>query len=161
VPATLGPGSKEPAIAGLSDGRFVVAWHAWSAGSTVTARIFDADGQAVGGDIPLAPNLDVPGLYPDVAGLPGGRFIVTWQGAANRNDTAPDIKAQIFNPDGTPAGDGFVVNTTTLRGQYRPNVTMLEDGGFAVAWSSQEGVEEDPFASGSSTPRASRAGMIC
>jgi hypothetical protein len=141
LPASLGPGSKMPSIASLSDGGFVVAWHGWSTGSTVTARMFDADGEPTSEDIVIVPNIGESGFEPSVVGLSGGRFVVTWQAHTNSSSTSPDIKAQLFNADGSPAGDSFIVNTTVPGDQYRPGITALDDGGFAIGWSSQEGDE--------------------
>jgi hypothetical protein len=44
------------------------------------------------------------------------------------------VRAQIFNADGSPSGEEFVVNTTTEGTQCPDAVTLLPDGRFVVVW---------------------------
>ena len=71
---------------------------------------------------------------PAIAALAGGRFVVVWtdwsQSGADVSQTA--LSAQIFNADGSKAGDEFVVNTTALGAQDDPVVATLADGRFIV-----------------------------
>ena len=72
-------------------------------------------------------------------GLSDGSFVVVWTDfSATGDDTdLTAVRARIFNADGSPAGDEFVVNSTTTGGQSTPAVTALADGGFVVAWADQ------------------------
>jgi diaminopimelate epimerase len=67
-----------------------------------------------------------------IAGLPDDRFVITYH--AFSGDT--DVYARIFNADGTPSGDDFLVNTTTDGDNSVTNVTALSDGRFVVVWRS-------------------------
>jgi Bacterial Ig domain/FG-GAP-like repeat/FG-GAP repeat len=72
--------------------------------------------------------------------LAGGRFMVVWTGsylpgAINTTNFAnADVRAQIFNANGTPFGSEFVVNTTTSGVQIYPTATLLSDGHVLVTW---------------------------
>ena len=44
------------------------------------------------------------------------------------------IRARIFNVNGAPAGDEFLVNTITNGDQRDPAIAALTDGGFVVTW---------------------------
>jgi Ca2+-binding RTX toxin-like protein len=88
-------------------------------------------------------------LLPGVVALADGKYMVVWVGpvilpVVRVNGTyAPsyansDIRAQIFNADGTPSGGEFIVNTTTAGGQLRVVVAELSDGHVLISW--QDGV---------------------
>lgn len=72
-----------------------------------------------------------------VASLTNGDFVITW---IDIGGTAADpsyaVKAQIFDPYGTPIGGEFLVNTTTGATQAVPVVAGLPDGGFVITWTS-------------------------
>ena len=75
----------------------------------------------------------------DPVGLSDGSFVVVWTdfSATGADTDLTAIRARIFNADGSPAGDEFVVNSTTTGGQSAPVVTALANGGFVVAWADQ------------------------
>ncbi len=83
-------------------------------------------------------------VAPIITPLANGQYVVVWvdyllTGAFNFTNTAnADLRARIFNADGTPAGAEFTVNTTTAGAQLFHSVTTLSDGNFLVAW--QDGV---------------------
>ena len=62
-----------------------------------------------------------------VAALANGKFVVVWEDAF-----FADIKAQIFNADGSRFGVQFDIGSVSLLD--RPVVTGTGDGRFAVAW---------------------------
>ncbi len=68
-----------------------------------------------------------------VAVLRDGRIAVVWKDTGTNTG---DIKLQILNSDGTPAGAEITVNATTTGQQTRPAITALPDGGFVVGWTS-------------------------
>jgi len=74
-----------------------------------------------------------------------GRFVMTWE---HYSTDGNDILARLFDADGTPAGDAFLVNTTTANGQYQPSVAMSPSGSFVVVWEtvSDDGLRYDIFA---------------
>lgn len=82
---------------------------------------------------------------PAIAALADGRFVVTWTdksqtlGAAN----SWDVRAQVFNADGSKAGSEFLVNTTTFDYQSSPAVAALPDGRFVVTWQDNSGPGND------------------
>lgn len=73
--------------------------------------------------------------------LEDGRFVVVWSGW---NDATSDLSsgsfgdnevwARLYEADGTPVGDAFVVNTAYEGIQMEPDVTALPGGGFSVSW---------------------------
>lgn len=71
----------------------------------------------------------------DVTALAGGDFIVAW---GSLDTDGGDIRGRIFNPDGSPLGNDFLVNSTTDQVQDLPALAPLPDGGFAVTWQSND-----------------------
>ncbi|NKB16048.1 MAG: hypothetical protein HC774_02685 [Sphingomonadales bacterium] len=110
--------SPRSAIASLEGGGYVVIYE----GGPLQARIYDSNGEAVGEPIAL------PGtVVPDVVGLPGGGFAVTWINA-NR------VEAQLFDAQGVATTSVFSVGSSTLP-QSDPDVTVLENGNIVFVWS--------------------------
>jgi len=74
-----------------------------------------------------------------------GNFVVVWNSYRQDGDSG-GIFAQHFDPNGTPVGDEFQINTTTEGNQARPSVAMDAGGNFVVAWQGPGLSEEDIFA---------------
>lgn len=76
---------------------------------------------------------------PLVAHLENGKFVVVWH--SNGNDTADNsdygVYAQIYQANGQPQGDAFLVNTDFINStQSHPDVASFADGSFVVSWQS-------------------------
>ena len=73
--------------------------------------------------------------------LANGGYVVVWENSVAAGEgTDVDVKAQVYNADGTTVGSEILVNTTTADSQYDPQITALSNGGFVVSWS-QLGVD--------------------
>jgi Ca2+-binding RTX toxin-like protein len=75
---------------------------------------------------------------PKMCALKDGSFVAVW---ADNSETGADtqgsaIRGQLFNADGSKKGAEFLINTTTAGYQINPDVTVLNDGRFVVAWES-------------------------
>ncbi|MCB1502530.1 MAG: hypothetical protein KDK07_22590 [Bauldia sp.] len=131
-----------PTIAGLADGRFVVAWTDTSktGGDTsnmaVHAQVFNADGSKSGSEFLVNTTTAKSQYEPTITGLADGRFVVAWVGPSKTGgDTSEKaVWGQVFDADGTRSGGEFLVNTTTAKSQFDPTITALPDGRFVVAW---------------------------
>jgi hypothetical protein len=95
-----------------------------------------------------------------IAPRPDGTFVLAWVSELQRSGADYDVLAQsfvirgqltnthavdidivarVFNNDGTPAGDEFVVNTAD-RPCAAPAVAGSADGGFAITWTQRDEV---------------------
>ena len=89
---------------------------AWESLSTVSARIFSAGGDPVGGPIQLwsSPNSsDTPGQI-KVAGLAGGGFVAVWQYSQDTVEYTvadDDIYGRVFDASGNSVGDAFQITS--------------------------------------------------
>jgi hypothetical protein len=141
VPTTMTGAQTVPTVAPLADGRFIIGWQDASrgagdnSGDAVRAQIFNADGSKSGNEFLLPVTTFSHQDQPALAGLPDGRFVAAWTDMSGNGDpSAPGIRAQIFNADGTRSGTEFLVNTTTQNDQDKPVVAAFADGHFVVAW---------------------------
>jgi Ca2+-binding RTX toxin-like protein len=155
-------GDRAPNVAGLADNSFVAVWNANGTDSSdIFMRRYNADGSEHGGLVSVnSSNLGVQELA-RIEVLQSGKFVISWQ-SASPNDTGYDIRAQIFNADGSRSGGEFRVNTTLDANQYDATVTALTNGGFAVVWTSdgQDGSGQGIYAQRYSASGAKVGGEI-
>lgn len=135
VNTTTSDHERDPAIAALADGGYVISWMTVNAFGTgeIYAQRFDADGVAQGGEILVNTSTGGDQWFPSVAALPDGGFIVTWKG---HDSNGNGVFVQSFDANGVAQGSETLVNTTTAGHQTNPSVATLADGGFVVAWMS-------------------------
>lgn len=131
---------RTPAVTELSTGQIVVAWWSYdgvddTSATSIKARIFNPDGTEVVGEFLVNSTVLNRQEYPGVAALEDGKFVVTWFSTDGIDDpSSTSTKARIFNSNGVPLGDEFLVNESTNNRQDYGRVAALEDGGFAIAW---------------------------
>ncbi len=78
-------------------------------------------------------------VNPAVAALAGSNIVVVW---ASFNQAAPgsllDVYGQVLTPAGQKVGGEFLINQFTAYNQRSPAVAALNNGGFVVAWVSEQ-----------------------
>ena len=132
-----------PTITALADGRFVVSWQDSSltggdtSGFAIRAQVFNADGAPFGAEFLVNTTTTGDQFAPAITALADGRFVVCWtDGSQSAGDlTGFDVRAQVFNADGSTLGAEFLVNTATDLRQSDPAITALANGRFVVCWS--------------------------
>jgi hypothetical protein len=138
----------------------VVVWNSHDQdgdGTGIFAQRLDSLGQ------PLGDEFQVNSFTPDFQYNPGvamagdGRFVVVWVSFGQDGDSN-GIFARLFAADGTPLGDDFQVNASSLDSQESPSIAMTTQGDFVITWSSflQDGDGYGVFArqfDASGTPR--------
>ena len=135
-------------VAALSDGRFVVTWQDYSRSGDDTSsfairgQVFDAEGNPQlntnGNPAEFVVNSTTTGAQtaPDVSGIEGGGFVVTWTDSSLSADdpSITAVRGQVFGANGEALGSEFLVNTTTSGPQGSATVSGLEGGGFVITW---------------------------
>jgi hypothetical protein len=130
-----------PAVTAQPGGSFVVVWE--SAGQdgnsyAIVGRRFDSRGGALTGDFIV--NAFTPGAQqaPEISSDAAGNFVVVWHSAGQDGHRLGSFGRR-FNSAGTPISGEFQVNVYTTDEQRFPQVSVLPDGRFVVAWESGYG----------------------
>ena len=142
VNTTTTAAQLRPSVSALGDGGFAVSWSDYSqspddnSSYAIRSQVYGANGQPAGNEFLVNTTTAASQDDSSMATLADGSFVVTWRdGSASGGDTSSyAIRAQLFDADGTKAGDEFLVNTTTTSAQYHPEAGALADGGFVIAW---------------------------
>src|SRR5713101_6076499 len=142
---------RDPAIAALTNGNFVVAWVSENQGVSgidlllgndrvdIYARIFNR----AGAPLPANENeflVNTSANFcadPSVVGAADGGFKAVWSGKdlASSDGNGWDVFARSFGGDGSPENGAFRVNTYTFGDQFGPKITTL-GANQLVVWTS-------------------------
>lgn len=131
---------RTPAIAALSEGRFVVAWvseqERFSNSVDIYARIFNYDGAASGNEILINSSTNVC-ANPNVAPTQNGGFIVAWseKDLSSPTTNSWDVSGRSFSSAGAPLGSVARLNQVLVGDQYAPRLAINGSDVLAV-WTS-------------------------
>ncbi len=124
-------------VASLADGGYVVTYTSQAIDGDswgIAMRRFDSDGLATGNSLVVNSVMAGSQLYPRIAALEDGGWIVVWRGADDDSDgDGSSIHLVRYSSEGI-AGSEVQVNTVTAGTQTDPCVTGLTNGGWVVAW---------------------------
>jgi Ca2+-binding RTX toxin-like protein len=124
-----------PAVIGNSAGdRYFAAWSDPDNTLQVQGRLIAADQTALTSEFTVhnTANAGTMQYAPSVAGLTNGNFVVTYTDRAA--DPNGDIRARLYNPDGTPIGSDFAVDDNIAFADSWASVAELSGGGFVVTY---------------------------
>jgi hypothetical protein len=100
------------------------------------------DLQRIGGEIRVNTSTAGRQFDPIITQLETRNFLVVWS-----DNSSTNIYAQLFDNLGTAIGSEFLVNTSSAQTQDKPNVSALQDGGFAITWRDFSAVNNSSAAS--------------
>jgi Ca2+-binding RTX toxin-like protein len=120
---------KQPRIAALANGGFVVVWIDDGEG-TYKAQRFSSSGSAVGGEILIGGSAQSTA----VAGLKDGGFVAIWMGPVGGLGFEACVNQ--FNANGVAVTGEFQANTYNVGTQKTWAVAALANGGYVVLWTS-------------------------
>ena len=119
---------RQPAVATLANGSFVVTWEEDGSSTTLKAQVFSESGAKFGIPITITSHIRAgdPGA---VLGLADGRFLVAW----TTDDATPNVVAQAYNVDGSVSGSSFAGNTPVPGVSVTsPTLTQLSNGQIEI-----------------------------
>ncbi|APG13510.1 autotransporter passenger strand-loop-strand repeat protein [Bradyrhizobium elkanii] len=142
-----------PAITGLPNGGFVVAWtNQGSVAPDIKAQVYDANGAKVGSEFLVnstSANFDQERA--SIATLSNGDFVVTWNDFRTGNW---EVRGQVFHPGATGAtkvGSEFTVDTAYYNSRMVAGVTGLANGNFVISFEDTSGeIRAQVFTAGGS-----------
>jgi hypothetical protein len=155
--------ARRPVVAALPGDRFVVLWYHPLAidRAQILGRVYDSNGVSLGDFIASDSNVSFQESFANrdiaVAVAPNGHFMVAWTGlpgTINGDTSGTYIDAAVFNSNGIPGTNSFVVTgptsadptvtlakvinesltTITASDQFDPSVAALADGRFVLGW---------------------------
>lgn len=143
----LGAASRNaaPAMATLADGGFVTVWQAASTdGGQLWAQLRDAGGNARGAAFAVTSASDAAAEgEPSVAALHDGRFVVAY---TVRSGDAAHIAYRIVGADGSAGAQQLADSGAAAAADTAmPDVAVLADGTFALAWRADGQVQVRQF----------------
>jgi len=152
---------QNPRVALLSGGGAVFVWQDNQTGSPhVRARFLSSSGTwLTTTDVVVNTFSNNFQENPAVATLTNGNVVVVWESFCEAGSgSLLDVYGQILSPAGQKIGGEFLINQFTSYNQRTPTVAALANGGFVVAWISEQeravaGASPNPiYASQSSNP---------
>jgi len=129
--------SRYPNVVMDPNGNFNIVWIEGNRPNfSIMARLYDTHGMPISAPFKVNSNIITSFTQPVIQQDTTGCFLITWDGDPNlaKND---DIYARIFEPNGTPITDEFLVNTTIDRAQQNPQAAINDSGQFVIVWDSE------------------------
>ena len=128
-----------PDIAVDGEGKFVIVWDDNRNGeSDIYLQRYNSAGTVQGPNLKVVDEEENASQYfPTISMNSSGTFVIAWRD--ERPATDEDIYYQYFNSDGSPNGPNLKVNShnTNEQNNYRPSVSIANDGKFIIVWSNQ------------------------
>ncbi len=92
-------------------------------------QAYNANGTTRGGEIPVNQTVVGSRALPDIAALPDGGWVVTWQSAPSAIGAPFDIYQRVYDANGVATGNETLVNdTVTADSQLNAKITVLSGG---------------------------------
>jgi hypothetical protein len=127
-------------IAESADGNIIVVWQSDNqdadGSSGIYGQMFDALGNRIGTIFRVNTEYTGNQVDPAVATDAYGNFVVAWATKGQSNSFFNDVHAQLFDLNGAPVGNEFLVNDQNIPGgsEVHPTVAMNYSGNFVIAW---------------------------
>lgn len=118
-----------PSVAVREDGSFVVVYKENPAGGIVGEN-FDAAQNSLGMFV-VTSQMTKSNDAPVIGMAQDGRFVVVWRDSGYPNN---EVAARVFNADGTPNGNDFIVPEDPAGDEFEPAIAMDSVGNFVAVW---------------------------
>ncbi|MCB1516205.1 MAG: hypothetical protein KDJ19_01110 [Hyphomicrobiaceae bacterium] len=134
-----------PSVAKLGNGRFVVTYVSAagtldSSGTGIYARIFTANGAAVGDEFLINKTTTLSAQNdPQVVAVGDDWFAVVWTDLS-KGDL--NTRARLFNNNGTSASKEFAVHPGYSSQELAPTISFLPDGRLFFAWHTTDAAQD-------------------
>jgi hypothetical protein len=131
---------QNPRVTLLQGGGAAFVWQGGPKESQrIYARFLSSSNTWLTSDVPVNTFTNNFQINPAVATLTNGNVVVVW---SSLNEAGPgsmqDVYGRIFSPTGQPITGEFPINQYVNFNQRTPTVAALSNGGFVVAWVSEQ-----------------------
>jgi hypothetical protein len=124
---------RYPDAAMDAQGNFVVTWMRDRSSHPILARLFDANGLPRTEPFTVNTESIASVTRPSVAMNSQGCFLIAWDGDTNRA-ADDDVHARLYDPNGAPLGEPFVVNAIRDGAQQWPQAALNDANEFVIVW---------------------------
>ncbi len=136
---------RDPQIARDSDGNYVIVWDSENQVSTnsksdIYFQQFNSNNNKVGEETLVNEITTNEQERPALAMNGNGSFVVVWASHTEDFESIFDVKGRLYKGN-LPVGGEFLINTTTVNSQTKPEVSMHTDGSYVVVWESWNQVD--------------------
>ena len=137
----------QPSVGVDAEGNFVAVWQntSYTGADTsfrgIVGQRYNANGTRAGVQFQVNTYTTGEQINTKVASGPDGDFVVVWQsnGSFGTDTFGSSVQGQRYNPNGTPEGGQFQVNSYEHGFQQAPAVAADAQGSFVVVWESNLG----------------------
>jgi hypothetical protein len=137
---------RYPDVAMDPNGNIAVVWVQDKSSNSIIGRLYNADGKARTEPFKVSTTRFSSLTRPSIAMDANGHFLVAWDGDIE-TEKQDNVHARLFDPNGLPLGEQFIVNTTLAGAQQYPQVAMNSLEEFIIVWESEIGASgRDIFA---------------
>ncbi len=136
-----GVGDQEnPRVTLLPGGGAAFVWQGGQKGfQHIYARFLGSNTTWLTGDVAVNTFTNNFQINPAIATLTNGNIVVVWGSFDEAGSSSlQDVYGRIFSPTGAPLTGEFLINQFTTYNQRTPTVAALANGGFVVAWVSEQ-----------------------
>jgi hypothetical protein len=131
----------DASVAIAPNGDFVITWLSFGqdgAGFGIYGQRYNAAGVPQGAEFRLNQFTTGSQMNATVSMDDAGNFAATWGTQIQASPTL-DIAARLFEANGNPRGNEFIVNNVLTADQFNPDIAIDADGDFVVTWQSDAG----------------------
>ena len=130
----------ETSVTGLTNGNYVITFRGTPSDSSsdhMYQRVYAANGTPLTGDVLVNTYTASTQDRPNVTALSDGGYLVAWTSYGQQGQGTA-CYGQRFDDAGHKLGGEILLNAVQTGDQLYATVTALHDGGFAVAWESNQ-----------------------
>ena len=136
-------------VATVPGGEFMTVWNGYESFEGTSVEVYSRRVDVSDAPDPAGPRVINSyttsfELSPRLARGIDGSFLVVWSALSSPDDEGRGLRGRFLEPDGTPRGDEFRVNTHTTGNQLGAEVEASDDGKtFLVVWATESGPGSD------------------
>ncbi|MCT4715741.1 Ig-like domain-containing protein [Enterobacteriaceae bacterium H18W14] len=125
-----------PSITKLENGKVALTFATSGTGYDTTVMIYDPLTHKVGSPILVNQTIAGDQASATVSALDNGNFVVTWDSDNNNgpDQTGYSVWGRIYDGNGQPVTDEFIINTVTASDQHMAKVVSRADGSFVAVF---------------------------
>lgn len=136
---------RDPQIARDSDGNYVIVWDSENqvnanSKSDIYFQQFDSNNNKVGEETLVNEITTNEQERPALAMNGNGSFVVVWASHTEDFESIFDVKGRLYKGNLSVGGE-FLINTTMVNSQTKPEASMHTNGSFVVVWESWNQVD--------------------